>query len=200
MQPNSKTLVVFDFDGTLNSKDSLFQFIPFYSGKLRTFFGLTILTPFLIGHFLGLVTSHKAKEQLLTFFFAGENVSIFNKRCEEFAIRVLSSSIRPEAKERLDYFKLKGARIIIVSASIENYLNSIAKMLEVEVLGTRLEINESLLTGKILGNNCKGNEKVRRLNEFLNLDEYENIIVFGDSPGDKELINIATESYYRPFR
>ena len=43
-------------------------------------------------------------------------------------------------------------------------------------------------------------EKVIRIQEEYNLSDYQEIYVYGDSPGDKPMLGLATKSFYKPFR
>jgi phosphoserine phosphatase len=43
-------------------------------------------------------------------------------------------------------------------------------------------------------------EKVNRIRERYNLAEYSVIHAYGDSSGDKEMLNIATVRHYREFK
>ncbi|HEU5146872.1 MAG TPA: haloacid dehalogenase-like hydrolase, partial [Chryseosolibacter sp.] len=56
------------------------------------------------------------------------------------------------------------------------------------------------LTGKILGRNCYGDEKVCRIKEEFDLPSFERIIAYGDSSGDREMLQLANESHYKPWR
>ena len=48
--------------------------------------------------------------------------------------------------------------------------------------------------------NCYGPEKVRRIREvFPDRDNYH-LTAFGDSRGDKEMLDYADQGYYKPFR
>jgi phosphatidylglycerophosphatase C len=89
---------------------------------------------------------------------------------------------------------------ILVSASLEIYLLPWAKTIGLDqVIGTRLAVQNGLLTGRIIGQNCYGAEKVKRLQAVLgDLSQYC-IYAYGDSRGDRELLEIATCPYYRPW-
>lgn len=95
--------------------------------------------------------------------------------------------------------KKKKYRIIIVSASLENYLKPWCEAEKLELLATRLETDNSIYTGKILEKNCNGKEKELRLRNYLNLDEYVTIIAYGNSNGDKEMLALANQAFYKPF-
>ena len=50
---------------------------------------------------------------------------------------------------------------------------------------------------KILGNNCYGVEKVKQIKLKYNIDEYDEILVFGDSKGDYEMSKMG--KYHHKF-
>lgn len=109
--------------------------------------------------------------------------------------------IRPKALEALKQHKKDGDRVIIISASIENWIKPWAEKIGADiVIATKIQTNENgLLTGKFLSKNCFGQEKANRLFElFPNRKEYT-LIAYGDSRGDKELIEISDKGYYNKF-
>jgi phosphoserine phosphatase len=67
------------------------------------------------------------------------------------------------------------------------------------LIGTKLEVKDGILTGQLATKNCYGSEKVRRIREIYNIDECEHIYAYGDSRGDKELLDFADESFYQFF-
>jgi phosphoserine phosphatase len=72
--------------------------------------------------------------------------------------------------------------------------------MQVKLIATKLVVKDGLLTGKIYGNNCYGEEKVRRINEKYPPAEYEWLAAYGDSSGDKAMLAKANTSFYKPFR
>jgi len=90
------------------------------------------------------------------------------------------------------------AEVLIVSASIDYWVQPFFP--EVKVVGTQVEVEDGCLTGRFLTKNCYGQEKVNRiLALYPHRNEYE-LIAFGDSAGDKELLAFADEAHYKPFR
>jgi phosphoserine phosphatase len=57
-----------------------------------------------------------------------------------------------------------------------------------------------VITGRIEGKNCHGEQKVIRIQEEYNLSDYQEIYAYGDSSGDKPMLGLATNSFYKPFR
>lgn len=94
-----------------------------------------------------------------------------------------------------------GAQIVILTASVDHWVRAFFPTHpNLHVIGTQIEIADNKLTGKFLTENCYGAEKVKRLQKmFPNRSEYH-LIAFGDSRGDKELLEYADEGHYKPFR
>lgn len=194
------TLVLFDFDGTITSKDTLLKFTRFACGNFAYFLGLALLAIPLTLHKINLIDAQKAKELFLGYYFKGLKYSYFNEKCEQFGKQILPKIIRPLALEAIRNHQNRGSRILIVTASANEWISAWAIQNGIEVIATQLEIKNGELTGKILGKNCNGNEKVSRLREVVELDHYDEIVAYGDSKGDMPMLKIAHQKFYKPFR
>ena len=64
-------LALFDFDGTLTSKDSLPDFIQYAVGKPTYYFGLLLLSPVLFSYLIGIIRNDVAKKKLIGRYFKG---------------------------------------------------------------------------------------------------------------------------------
>jgi len=192
-------LVLFDFDGTLTSKDSFIEFIKYCKGRVNFLLGFLLLSPVLILYKMGLIKNWKAKEHVLTYFFKGQLFSKFESSCRNFALEKIDRIINPQAMDRLMERKTESSRIIIVSASVEDWIKPWSDRLGIELIGTRLEIVDDKLSGRISGKNCYGIEKVNRIKEMVDLSKYEVIEAYGDSSGDHEMMKLATIKYYKTF-
>jgi phosphatidylglycerophosphatase C len=194
------TLALFDFDGTITRKDTLLEFIQHSKGSLALMAGLALLSPALICMKLRLLPNAKVKEWLLRVFFSGKTVEAFNESCAEFARQRLPGLVRAKALKEILEHKKNGHRVVVVSASAENWIRNWTEEHQVELIATKLETANGRITGNICGRNCKGQEKVDRIREQINLTDYKYIYAYGDSAGDMEMLKIATHSYYKPFR
>ena len=96
----------------------------------------------------------------------------------------------------------QGVRVLVVSASVDNWVAPFFP--GVDVQGTQAEVTDGRLTGRFLTRNCYGQEKVNRLKqavpELKNNRQQYYIVAFGDSRGDKEMLEFADEQHYKPFR
>ncbi len=194
-----KRLVLFDFDGTITTKDTFIEFIRFYHGSARFAIGFALLSPVLVAYKLRLLANWKAKEKVLTWFFKGESMNSFTEKCEAFTTRTLPKLIRPKALNAIREMQ-HDYEIVVVSASAENWVSPWCRANNLHVIGTTLEVVDNKLTGKIKGKNCFGIEKANRIKEKYDLVSYSEILAYGDSSGDKEMFELAHKHFYKPFR
>ncbi|MBN1496281.1 MAG: HAD-IB family hydrolase [Spirochaetes bacterium] len=189
-------LALFDFDGTITTRDSLGDFLLHTCGALRCAAALIMLAPVLALRLAGKIPNWKAKEAVFRHFLEGCPVTDFAAAASDYAANRLPRIIRKIALERIEWHRSQGHRAIIVSASPEQWIKPWCGRYGMEVIATRLEIRADILTGGIDGANCYGEEKARRIRETVNLAEYEYIYAYGDSKGDTEMLSMANERYY----
>ena len=125
----------------------------------------------------------------------GIDGSAIDRLGEAFAAEVADRWLRDDTLARLRRHRELGHDVILASASLDVYLRPLAARLVVdEVVCTRLErAPDGRLTGRLLGANCRGEEKARRVREWLagaGLADAE-LWAYGDSPGDRPLLSVA---------
>ncbi len=147
-----------------------------------------------------LIPNWRGKERMLTWFFAGETIDSFNLKSDEFCRHVVPNLIRPKALVEIDKHRNAGATVVVVSASAENWIAPWCRTLGLKCLATQLEVVDNKLTGKIKGFNCYGPEKENRLRSCYKLEEFDEVYAYGDSKGDLEMLALAQQKFYKPFR
>lgn len=195
----NKILALFDFDGTITSKDTLILFLKYTQGNFKYYRGLFFLSPFLIAYKLKLYPNYKAKQILLSWFFKNLNYGEFKRKGEFFCAEILPNYIREAALKKIKWHQKKQHRIVLVTASVEEWVAPWCNEVDIEYICTRLEVKDNYLTGKFSTANCFGVEKVNRIKSMINLSDYDTIYAYGDSSGDKDLLSIATKPFYRHF-
>jgi phosphatidylglycerophosphatase C len=196
----TKSMVIaFDFDGTLTRSDTVVPFLRLVARE-----GDTMA---LVGRMAA--RSHKAvaaiarrdRDRLRALateaVFAGISGADVDRLAAAYGRRVADQRLRPDTVDRLRWHRDQGHRVVIVSASYEPYLVVVADELGVErVLSTRLEIDaDGICTGRLHGRNCRGDEKVRRLEAWFDdqglAREHVELWAYGDSEGDRRLLEYA---------
>ncbi|HEY4831754.1 MAG TPA: HAD family hydrolase [Waddliaceae bacterium] len=193
-------VAAFDFDGTLTYHDTLFYFLLYTHGVVKAFYYFFFLLPVFIAYLIGKIDRQRTKEKVLRCFFSGRPINIVRKKGEAFAKEKLQHHLRPEAMQRFQWHLKQGHRCILISASLDVYLQPWSKMVGFqESLTSRLADENGIVTGKLIANNCRGPEKVRRLQELIGPREGYYLYAYGDSDGDQELLALAEASFYRKF-
>jgi len=192
-------IAFFDFDGTITTQDSLPDFIQFAVGKPKYYWGLCLLSPMLLAYVLKLLPNHLAKEKMLGYFFKGWSQSTFQAIADDYAARQIDKIVREKALEKLHWHQAQGHEVVIVSASMSNWLKGWCADKNIALISTELEIKDGKLTGKFATKNCHGKEKVNRIKAQYSLQDYSYIYAYGDSSGDKEMLALANEAFYKSF-
>jgi phosphatidylglycerophosphatase C len=194
-----KSIAFFDFDGTITTKDTMFEFVKYTHGSFRYLIGLSFISPWLIAMKMGLISKASAKEKLLTYFFGKSDADKFNADCRSFTATIIPSLVRKEALLAIQKHKEENTDIVVVSASPENWVAPWCIQNNLQYICTRLEVSNKKITGKLLGPNCNGLEKVSRIKEKFDTADYKTIFCYGDSKGDKQMLQLATHPFYRCF-
>ena len=197
-------VVLFDFDGTLTTRDTLFAFIVHAKGAWRLCLALLRYAPMLMAMRLRLYDNGMTKQRLFAHFFKGMDAEAFDRLCQAFARDCRDSLLRPQGMAELRRALAEGAQVFVVSASIDNWVRPFFATLPqgaLHVVGTQVEAIDGRLTGRFLTPNCYGAEKVRRIEAVLPLARAAcHVVAFGDSRGDKEMLSYADEAHFKPFR
>ena len=193
-------IVAFDFDGTLSIRDSFKAFLAWRSGPVRYAAGLVRLIPDFVAY-LFTRDRGRLKAAAVRVFLRGASREKILADCENFAGSALGRGfIRPDAEQCWRDWRVKGARLIIVTASPEELVAPFARRLGAdELIGTRLRFDAAgRLEGDFDGPNCRGPEKVVRL-RAAHGPEVRLAAAYGDSSGDLEMLQIADIQGYRVF-
>lgn len=186
-----KTLVLVDFDKTLYNKDSLIEFTSFYKGNFQLAIGFFALAPTLINWKLGKISNETAKQKFLTYFFKNESYQLFLEKGKQFAKENIPKNLNKNIWEKIQNLQEQNADIYIVTASFSEWIQDWTEENNLQIIATKLEIIDNQITGNFKSKNCYGLEKVNRIREQINLNNYEKIIVFGNGKGDFEMLQLS---------
>ena len=194
MQP--KILVLFDFDGTLTTGDTLSRFLLFAVPKPRLVSGVFLwIFKSLWLLCAGQWSNEKSKEALLSIFFKGESSEVLHLRGTAFCQQKLPHLLRTVLLVSLREYRNIGATIVIVSASADIWLRPFCTAEGIDLICTELQMDDSKFTGRLATPNCNGQEKARRIKSAIDLASFQKIIAFGNSSGDAEMLAIADEAW-----
>ncbi|HEX3840617.1 MAG TPA: HAD-IB family hydrolase [Acidimicrobiales bacterium] len=188
-------IAAFDFDGTLTTGGSVFDFLSAVTDRRKVANASVSLLPQLAHAALaGGEVADRTKERLFELVLGGTETSHFEAISVAFAERHLTGHLRPDVHRRWRWHQQRGDHTVIVSASPEGYIAEAGRLLGADhAIATRLATEEGHLTGRYDGKNCRGAEKLRRLREWTGrLEEPTGRLwVYGNSRGDLRMMEAA---------
>lgn len=194
----NRNLYLFDFDGTLTKKDSLFDFLKFsFPSEYQKNFILFI--PFFIFSKLKIMEPGKVKEKFISSFLKGKSYTEINQLANNYFQENHQSLIHPKADEYIKSVSNYNDKFI-VSASLDFWLQPFADHYGMGLICTKAKFDDKgYFTGKFASANCNKLEKKKRIEKEIDLTLYDEVIAFGDTSGDKAMFEIATKSFFKHF-
>ena len=193
-------IAAFDVDGTLTRRDCVVPFLWRVGGLHSIGRGVTSTGPLLSAvcrrdrdDVKAIGTDAAFRDQI------PDEVTALGER---YAHDIARRWLRTDTTELLRRHLANGDTVVFVSASYEVYLRPLARLLDVEhVLAARLEVGANgRYTGQLDGPNCRGAEKVRRLDQWrretVGSDRPVWLTAYGDSRGDRELLAQADVAHW----
>jgi len=190
-------VAAFDVDGTLTTGDCVTPFLRRAAGRR--------LWTTLLRHPLALAAAAARRDrdrlkELACSALRGIESTEIEHLGEAFAREVGAGRLRDDTVARLRRHRELGHTVILASASLDPYLVPLGRSLGVDALVcTVLERGrDGRLTGRLVGANCRGAEKARRVRGWLREHDLADaeLWAYGDSSGDDELLALAD----RPLR
>ena len=188
-------VVVFDLDGTLVDGDT---YLAFLAGYLRRRPGrlLRVLPlPFAVAlHFSGARDNSWLKSAFLAAVMGGSTRAEVDAWCASFVDRLVAHAIRPRALARLREHQAQGDHVILASASLDLYVETLARRLGFDdVICTRAAWSpDGRLTGALADGNCYGGRKAERIASRLAASGRAAVdIAYSDHESDRPLLERA---------
>lgn len=194
-----RPIVAFDFDGTLTVRDSFKAFLRWRAGPVRYALGLARLAPGALAYLVHRDRG-RIKAQAVAEFLKGIPKSQLEAEAKAFADAVAPRFLRPDALSKWRLWRAEGAQLVIVTASPREVVAPFAQALDADrLIATELAFDsEQRVTGRFASPNCRGPEKVTRLEAAFG-PGLRLRAAYGDTSGDHEMLAIAEERGLRVF-
>jgi len=195
------TLVIFDFDGTITTEDTINHFCAFHAGKLRVIMFFITQAYSVLKYMIGTCTNARIKSMILNAFFGGMPYAEFVNIAERYADMALPFIENGACIKKIEWHKSQKHRIAIVSASPKEWIIPWAKKYGIEdIIASEMEIIDDIVTGNISEeDNCYGANKLAFLRKKIsNFADYY-IYSYADSRSDAAILSIADKAFYRRF-
>lgn len=190
-------LALFDFDGTITTRETMPDFVRAVVPRARLRLWGTLLAPWVLGYKLGIVSGSNIREKIARVGFRGMREADYLAAGERFAREVLPTVLRPAAMARIAWHKARGDTVVVVSGGFDVYLSHWCRAQGIELICSKLEVVDGVLTGHYDGAQCVREEKARRVRERYVLRQYGAVHAYGDTTEDAELLALADESWFK---
>lgn len=187
-------IVIFDLDVTLTRYDTFLPFVTGYLRFARRRRGLELWKlPLYFLTFWRWGDRTWTKNNVLRSFLGGERRERLEAWSERFADFLMENAMRESGLAELRRHQSEGARIILASASFAIYVKPLAQRLGIEeVLASDVKWDSDDRLVGIDGENCRDNEKLRRVRGLLHGVEYgHGVTAYSDSHADLPLLSWA---------
>lgn len=190
-------LALFDFDGTITSRDVFPSFLVHGAPRWRVGLGWGLLGLPYAGMKLGVVSPRWMRLAAAWVGFIGMREVDVRARGEDFAQRVIPSLLRPEAMARIAWHRERGDTIVVVSASMDAYLEPFCRAHGLALVCNHPAVRGGRLTGLLRERDCAGEGKVARLRARFDLEHFDRIHAYGDTDEDRAMLALAQHRWFR---
>ena len=182
-------------DGTLTKDQTQKIFIKdLVSKKYISRVELMFIYTWFILYKAGFINDPKKALEFVLKKFKGKDISFINKETDDFFDSNVDKLIYDQSKDISSKLKEEGYRTIITSAAIEPIVRKFAEKLSFDdYISTKLEVKDNIFTGKVLGNQHHGLNKVHAIKNYLNKNRIRptKIIAVSDHHSDIPLLEYA---------
>lgn len=192
-------LALFDFDNTLTTCDVYSRFLRQIATPAQLARARWTVGPWLLGYRAGLVSAKGIRARATKLAFAGRDAGEITEFGDRYAREVVPGLLRPEMMQRIDWHQAQGHEVVLVSASIDAYLQPWCAQHGLALICNRLEQHAGRLTGRYADTDC-GPDKARHIRARFDLARYQRIHAYGDSHEDRPMLALAHERWYRGQR
>lgn len=200
MEEPIQPVAIFDFDGTITRKSTTVSFLKFiYGPVLYAKFAGNLHA--LILYYCNLMDIDQLNKLIAHSFFKNIAREVLLHKGEQFCENIIPALIRKGALQRINWHKEQGHYCILATSAYNLYIDYWAAAHNFDnCVSTKIAFNEQdKATGALDGKSCYGEEKLRRVLEVIGT-EPRTIYSYGDSGGDKAILDYATHPYYRLFK
>ena len=190
-------LALLDFDGTITTREMFPDFMRFAVTPGRLAAGKVVVMPLVVGYKLGVITGNTIRSSVVRFGFRGEEAAQVEQAGERFSREVRPGVIRPMALERIQLHKAQGDVVVVVSAALDLYLAHWCRLHQLDLICSKLEVANGVLTGRYCGEQCASKEKSRRILEAYEPRDFSAVYAYGDTKEDMDMLSLASRKYFR---
>ncbi|WP_126942232.1 HAD family hydrolase [Xanthomonas sp. BRIP62418] len=189
-------LALFDFDHTITTCDSYARFLRKVATPAQLATAKWQVGPWVLGYRLGMVSAAALRARVTRIVFSDRLLDEVAAHGADFARTALPGVLRAEVMQRIDWHQAQGHEVVLVSASLDLYLQPWCAQHDLSLICNKLEHHAGVLSGRYAEGDC-GPRKAAQIRLRYDLSQYECVHAYGDSREDKPLLALAQQRWYR---
>ncbi|SMQ95855.1 Phosphoserine phosphatase [Xanthomonas fragariae] len=194
--PTQMQLVLFDFDHTITTCDTYARFLRKVTTPAQLATAKWQVGPWVLGYRVGLVSAPALRARVTRLVFSARSLDEMTAHGAAYARNNLPSVLRMEMMQRVDWHQAQGHEVVLVSGSLDLYLQPWCTQHGLSLICNRLEHNAGVLTGRYAEADC-GPQKAAQIRLRYDLSHYDCVHAYGDSGEDKPMLALAQQRWYR---
>ena len=149
---------------------------------------------------IGLYEFIELKEKRISFFLKDVTLKEFDQLTLKFNNIFFGNYLKSDALKKLEWHKKNNHEVVILSATLSNLLSQWSSLNDYILIANNLSFKDDILTGYFERPDCSYDEKLIRLKEIVDLNDFDHIYGYGDTQSDISFLNIVDEPYFRYFK
>ncbi|HNR21686.1 MAG TPA: HAD-IB family hydrolase [Steroidobacteraceae bacterium] len=194
MSTVGRVVAVFDLDGTITRRDTLFPYVWRYLARRPWRLArLLAVVPALLAYLFAGRDRGRLKAALLRHTLRGETRAAIEAWNAAYLPRVIARDLLPGAVAALARERQRGATLVLMSASVDLYVPALGKLLGFDhVVCTGVRWEDGVLDGALATPNRRGEEKARCLERLrADLAPVASITAYGNGSSDLPHMRLA---------
>ncbi|MEQ8033673.1 HAD family hydrolase [Xanthomonas sp. WHRI 6106] len=189
-------LALFDFDHTITTCDTYARFLRKVAAPAQVAAAKWQVGPWVLGYRMGIVSAAALRARVTRLVFSGRVLDEMVAHGADYARTALPGVLRAEMMQRIDWHQAQGHEVVLVSASLDLYLQPWCAQHGLSLICNRLEHHGGRLSGRYAQGDC-GPHKAAQIRARYDLSHYACVHAYGDSREDKPMLALAQQRWFR---
>ncbi|MDC8639321.1 HAD family hydrolase [Xanthomonas hortorum] len=189
-------LALFDFDHTITTCDTYARFLRKVATPAQLAAAKWQVGPWVLGYRLGLISAQTLRARVTRLVFSTRSLEEMTMHRAAYARNDLPGMLRTNMMQRIDWHQAQGHEVVLVSGSLDLYLQPWCAQHDLSLICNRLEHHAGVLSGRYANGDC-GPHKATQIRLRYDLSQYECVHAYGDSREDTPMLALAQQRWYR---
>ena len=189
-----KTGIVFvDFDSVVLSKKTPIRFLAYAAGKRRLWLARNLFRPLMWLQALHLIKYKSLHERVFHYLYKQKECTLLEEKARSFSLEVLPRIIDKHTHQKIRWHIERHHEVVMISSGLSLWITPWARTKGVSVIATEVVCKEGILSGEFDPCECRGSERIRRIHQMYDLDDFDSVFIYTRHRDDRELLALSQD-------